>query len=190
MLYGNEAATIAQQWQRQIEESLEAGEAVWLEVGNSNRLVDQIQTLMALHTLAARRTDVMAPGLFVGGDGVVWAVMGLSPAVATGSTASPGIMLLYAGADRATYMATLATLSGSATHRQQSLLTGLPVGLLSWLWPVSQPGVMHQWSTLPFGLTSLKPSTSADDASANNDVGLAWLALVVVIGLIITALFV
>ena len=190
MLYRNEAAKVAQQWQRQIEESLEAGEALWLETGNSNRLVDHLQALTALRSLAEQRTDVTVPGLLVGGDGVAWAAMCTNPAVAAGSAASPGINLLYGGPDRATYIATLATLPGSATHRQQSLLTGLPVGLLSWLWPSSQPGVTRQWSALPFMLTTPEPPTSANVASSNNDAGLAWLTLVAVIGLIITALFV
>ena len=72
MLYRNETAAIAQQWQRQIEESLEGGAALWLELGVSNRLVDNVQALTALHALATRRADVMTPGLFVGGEPCGW----------------------------------------------------------------------------------------------------------------------
>ena len=190
MLYRNESAAITQQWQRQLEESLEGGEALWLELGVSNRLVDNVQALTALHDLAARRADVMTPGLFVGGDGVVWTATCMNPAVGAGTTPAPSMTLLYGGADRATYMATLATLPGAATHTRQSLLTGLPAGLRAWLWPISQPGVAPQWSALPFVMTTPSLPISAHDASASSDAWLPWLALVVVMGLIITALFV
>lgn len=190
MLYRNETAAIAQQWQRQIEESLEGGEALWLELGVSNRLVDNVQALTALHALAARRADVTTPGLFVGGDGVVWTAICMNPAVGAGTTSAPGMTLLYGGADRATYMATLATLPGPATHTRQSLLTGLPAGIRALLWPVSQPGVAPQWSALPFVMTTPSRPISAHDASASSEAWLPWLALVVVMGLIITALFV
>lgn len=190
MLYRNEAAAIAEQWQRQIDESLEGGEALWLELGVSNRLVDNVQALTALHVLAARRADVTTPGLFVGGDGVVWTATCMNPVVGAGTTPAPGMTLLYGGADRATYMATLATLPGAATHTRQSLLTGLPVGIRALLWPVSQPGSAPPWSALPFVMTTVSPPLRAHDASAGSEAWLPWLALVVVVALIITALFV
>ena len=190
MVYRNEAALIAQQWQRQLDESLEGGEALWVELGVSNRLVDNVQALMALQALAARRADVTTPGLFVGGDGVVWTAACMNPAVGAGPTPVTGLTLLYGGADRATYMATLATLPGPTTHTRQSLLAGLPAGLSTWLWPVSQPGVASQWSTLPFVMTTASQPTRAHDDYASSDGWLPWLALLVAIGLIITALFV
>lgn len=190
MLYRNEAAAIAQQWQRQIDESLEAGEALWLDLGISNRLVDNLPALTALRALVAHRTDVTTPGLFVGGDGVVWTAICLSPAVAAGAEAAPGMALLYGGADPVTYTAMLATLPGPATHMRPNLLTGLPAGMNAWLWPVSQPGVVPQWSALPFVMATLQPPPSANDEPASDAAWLPWLALIVVIGLIIAALFV
>lgn len=190
MLYRNEPALITQQWQRQLEESLEGGEALWLELGVSNRLIDNVQALTALQALATRRADVTAPGLFVGGDGVVWTATCLNSAVGAGPTPVTGLTLLYGGADRVTYMATLATLPGPATHTRQSLLTGLPAGMYTLLWPVSQPGVAPQWSTLPFVLTTASQPPRVHDEFASGDGWLPWLALIVAIGLIITALFV
>lgn len=186
----DEVAAIAQQWQRQIDESLEGGETLWLELGVSNRVLDNIQALTALHLLATQRTDVTTPGLLVGGDGVVWLTTCMNPAVTSTVTATPGMTLLYGGADRATYMALLATLPGPAAHLRQRLLTGLPASLHSWLWPSSQPGATAQWSTLPFRLTTPLSSAGVHGAATDGDLGLSWLVLIVVIGLVLAALFV
>lgn len=186
----DEVATIAQQWQRQLDESLEGGEALWLELGVSNRVLDNVRALTALQLLASQRSDVTTPGLFVGGDGVVWLTTCMSPAVTVNATAAPAMTLLYGGADRATYMATLATLPGPATHLRQTLLNGLPVSMHSWLWPSSQPGATAQWSALPFRLTMPTSTAGVHEEGTDGDLGLSWLALVVVIGLVIAALFI
>lgn len=185
----DEGVVIAKQWQRQIDESLEGGEALWLELGISNRVLDNAQALTALQTLAVQRTDVTTPGLFVGGDGVVWLTTCMNPAVTARTNSAPGMKLLYGGADRATYMATLATLPGSATHLRQTVLNGLPVGMHSWLWPSSQPGATAPWSALPFRLAMPTSTAGVPEEGADGDLGLSWLALVVVIGLVIAALF-
>ena len=185
----DEVATIARQWQRQLDESLEGGEALWLELGVSNRVLDNVQALTALQLLASQRSDVTTPGLFVGGDGVVWLTTCMSPALTANASAAPAMTLLYGGADRATYMATLATLPGPATHLRQTSLNGLPVSMQAWLWPSRQPGVTAPWSALPFRLAMPKSTASVHEEGADGDLGLAWLALVVVIGLVITALF-
>lgn len=189
MAYHNEAPAIAQQWQQQIEESLEAGESLWLELGVSQRVVDQVEALAALRTVADRRVDVTTPGLVVGGDGAMWAAACLSAAVGAAAKPAPGMMLLYGGADRATYMATLATLSTAGVQSQQRRLTGLPIGVHAWLWPDRHPGGAPRWAALPFVLPAPKPP-AADHAPNDPAMWFSWLALVVVIGLVITALFV
>ncbi len=91
MLYQNNASHMAQQWQRQVEESLEAGEALWLEGGLSQRAIDHIFTLTALATLARQRSDVTAPGLFVGGDGILWAAALMSRATDSADRSTPAL---------------------------------------------------------------------------------------------------
>lgn len=186
----DEIATIVQQWQRQLDESLEGGEALWLELGVSNRVLDNVQALTALQLLATQRSDVITPALLIGGDGVVWLTTCMSSTVTANATAASVMTLLYGGADRATYMATLATLPGPASPLRHTVLNRVPVGVHSWLWPSSQPGATAQWSTLPFRLTTPTLTAGVHGGGNDGDLGLAWLVLVVVIGLVIAALFI
>ena len=183
-------------WQGQMSESLEAGEALTLELGVNSRLLDNIPALVALDTLT-KRTDLITPWLLMGGDGVVWASV-ISAGGAAGRSA--GVAPLYGGADVATYMATLATLPGPSAHTRRQRMTGLPVGLQAALLPATQPGITPLWSSLPFviGAQSQPSATSpayapvpVDPAQEQaQEQALPWLALLVVIGLIVSALFV
>lgn len=189
MLYQNDAAVIAQRWQGQLDESLEAGETLWLEGGLSRRAVDQLPMLLALDLLARQRADVTTPGLFIGGDGVVWTAALLSRASEHSAGLSPAFTLLYGGADQASTMAALATLPGPSAHTRRQGAAGLPVGMQAHLLPTSQPGVAPAWSALPFVLGG--EATAASHVRAGDgDAWLPWLTILTVIGLIITALFV
>lgn len=190
MLYQNDADRVAHQWQGQLDESLEAGETFWLEGGLSPRTMDNLPALTALAALAHQRSDVTTPGFFVGGDGVLWTAALLSQTTSTAASSPPSLALLYGGADSATYMATLATLSAPSAHTRRRAATGLPVEMQGWLLPASQPGAVPLWSFLPFVLA---PQATPDTITATSTPGeawLPWLTLLVVIGLIITALFV
>ena len=190
MLYQNNANHMAQQWQRQVEESLEAGEALWLEGGLSQRAIDHIFTLTALDTLARQRSDVTAPGLFVGGDGILWAAALMSRATDSADRSTPALTLFYGGADQATYMATLATLPAPSLHTRRYHATGVPAGMQSWLLPASQPGAAPFWSSLPFILNVQTSPNPLPAQPTTSEAWLPWLTLLVVIGLVITALFV
>lgn len=188
MLYPNDAV-IAQTWQGQLDESLEAGETLWLEGGLSRRTVDHLAMLLALDLLARQRADVTTPGLFLGGDGVVWTAALLRGASESRAGLSPGLTLLYGGADPASYLAALATLPGPSAHTRRQAATGLPVGMQASLLPTSQPGVAPAWAALPFVLGG--QATAAGHAHAGDgEAWLPWLTILVVIGSIITALFV
>jgi hypothetical protein len=189
MLYPNDAAVIAQRWQGSLDESLEAGETLWLEGGLSRRTVDHLPLLLALESFARQRADVTTPGLFVGGDGIVWTAALLSQATARNASPTAALTLLYGGADQASYLATLATLPGPSTHTRRQHVTGLPVGMQAHLLPASQPGAAPAWSALPFALAE-QPSSHAPAQTSSGEAWLPWLTILVVIGLIITALFV
>lgn len=185
----SDANNLAQAWQGQLDESLEAGETLWLEGGLSRRAVDHLPMLLALDLFAHQRADVTTPGLFIGGDGTVWTAALFRQATVRPASLSPALTLLYGGADLASYMATLATLPGPSAHTRRYEATGLPVGMQAPLLPTSQPGVAPAWSSLPFALGEQATShnqTRAGDAEA----WLPWLTILAVIALIITALFV
>jgi len=188
MSYRKDAAAIRTHWQSQIDESLEAGEALLLEVGVNTSVLHSLGALIALERLAAERVDVTSPLLLVGGDGVAWSAMLLTPAASTTTTLVPAIMPFYAGADPATYQASLATLSSVSTHARQHIATGLPLAMHSLLMPETQPGIAALWSSLPFVLVA--QAASADAGVAERDGWLQWLTLLVVVGLLIVALFI
>ncbi|MCE7985908.1 MAG: hypothetical protein DYG89_32420 [Caldilinea sp. CFX5] len=195
MLYQNDTTRIAQAWQGQLEESLEAGEMPWLEGGLSRQTIAHLPMLLALEQLARQRTDVTTPGLLLGGDGIGWTAALMSQAAAQTGGGSPALTLFYGGADQASYMALLATLPGPSAHTRQQRATGLPVGMQAQLLPTSQPGAIPPWSSLPFVLAeqaASHPHGRAGDAEAWLPwlPWLPWLTILVVIGLIITALFV
>jgi|688.fasta_scaffold164294_2 hypothetical protein len=189
MLYPNDAAVIAQRWQGQLDESLEAGETLWIEGGLSRRTVDHLPLLLALDQFARQRADVTTPGLFVGGDGIVWSAALLSQVAAPNASPTTALTLLYGGADQASYLATLATLPGPSTHTRRQAATGLLVGMQAHFLPASQPGAAPAWSALPFALAE-RSSSQASEQSSGGETWLPWLTILVVIGLIITALFV
>ena len=190
MIVPHDRRAIRTAWQGQMSESLEAGEALTVELGVSSRVLDTMPALAALDALA-KHSDMITPWLLMGGDGVAWAT-GLS--IAAGQAAA--LELLYGGADVATYMATLATLPGPSAHTRHRRATGLPAGLQSYVLPESQPGVTPLWSSLPFVLRAqIQPSTAAfayttAPVDLAQEQALPWLALLVVIGLIVSALFV
>lgn len=192
MLDQNDTTKMAQAWQAQLAESLEAGEMLWLESGLSRQTVAHLPMLPALDQLAHQRNDVTTPGLFLGGDGVVWTAALMSQATERTRGDSPALTLHYGGADQATYLASMATLPAPSTHTRRQRTTGLPVGMQAPLLPTSQPGAPPTWSTLPLLLAeqanaASQEHTSADEASLP---WLSWLTILVVISLLITALFV
>lgn len=201
MIGRNDAATICAHWQVQIDESLEAGDALLIELGVSQRALPELPSLVALEALVAKRTDFAIPWLLAGGDGVIWMAALLSTAVGGGAAQSPAIIPLYGGADQATYIATLATLPGVARQLPDgsatSNATDLPIALHSLLLPTTQPGVAPRWLSLPFVLLE-QASTSVSNGetvggetvTASQDLWVQWLTLFTVIGLLIFSLFI
>jgi hypothetical protein len=189
VLYQNDETTVAQAWQAQVEESLEAGEMLWLEGSLSRRTVDRLPLLLALDLLARQRTDVTAPGLFLGGDGVVWTAALMRQAAEGTGRVSPTLTLSYGGADPVSYMAALATLPGPSAHTRRQGATGLPVGMQAQLLPTSQPGAPPPWSSLPF-LLAEQATAAASDRAVVAEAWLPWVTILVVIGLLLTALFI
>ncbi|MBX3012865.1 MAG: hypothetical protein KF832_15225 [Caldilineaceae bacterium] len=180
-MYNQDRIAIKQHWQQQIDQSLEAGAAVLLEGGVGHQLVDGLPALVALEQLMDERTDVTNPWLLMGGDGIAWSFAMLQ------ASQLPALTPLYGGADQSTYLATLATLPDLATLSAGHRATGAPVGVHSWLQPAKQPGVTPSWSLLPLVLAD-RQAVNAPAATA--EAGLQWLALVVVVLLFISALFI
>lgn len=196
MIGPTDTAAIYAHWQAQIDESVEAGDALLVELGVSQRTLPDLPALLALETLAAKRTDFATPWLLVGGDGVSWLAALLSTGSEGIAAQSPAITPLYGGADRATYMAMVATLPDLARPLARDRATELPVALHSLLLPATQPGVAPHWLSLPFALLAQaqssvynRESMAGERVTAAQDLWLQWLTLFIVIALLIFSLF-
>jgi hypothetical protein len=195
MIGSHDATTIYLDWQSQIDESMEAGAALLIEMGVTHRILPDLPALLALESLAARRTDFATPWLLVGGDGVTWMAALLSTTVEDEPTQSPAMTPLYGGADRATYMATMTTLPGVAHQTSYGGARDLPVPLHSLLIPASHPGVAPRWFSLPFVLLGQGESSASSEGvrsapTGGEDLWVQWFSLLVVIGLVIFSLFI
>ena len=193
MIYYKDSSAICAAWQGQMSESLEAGEALTLELGVSSRVLDNMPALQALDAFT-KHVDLLTPWLLVGGDGVAWAAAMSAASGPAGQSA--GITPLYGGADVATYMATVAILPGPSAHTRRHRATGLLGGLHASLLPETQPGVTPLWSSMPFVLgaqsqpSATSPAYAVVPVDPAKEQALPWLALLVVIGLLVSALFV
>ncbi|MEZ4729248.1 MAG: hypothetical protein R3E79_19115 [Caldilineaceae bacterium] len=189
-------------WQQQIDESVEAGEALLIEFGVSDSVLRHLPALLALDRLAAERTDFAIPWFLVGGDGTTWMAALMSSASRSIAGQSPAMVPLYGGADWATYLATVATVPGASTYLRNRIAAGVPASMHALLIPTTQPGAVLRWLSLPFLL--LTPAQSmpavADDGDRGNgnasdpvatpDPWVEWLTLLTVVGLLIMALFI
>jgi len=193
MSYHHDSRAIRTAWQAQMSESLEAGEALTLELGVGSRVLDNMPALVALDAFA-KHSALLTPWLLIGGDGVAWAAAMRTAGSPVGQSAE--FAPLYGGADVATYMATLATLPSPSAHTRRHRATGLPVGLHASLLPETQLGVKPLWSSMPFvmGAQSQPSAATPEPTTVPIDQAeepmLPWLALLVVIGLIVSALFI
>jgi len=202
MIYRLDPATIYADWQQQIDESVEAGEALLIEFGVSDSVLRHLPALLALDRLAAERTDFAIPWLLAGGDGVTWMAALMSSASEGVVGQSPAMVPLYGGADWATYLATVATVPGASMYLRNRIVTGAPAGMHALVIPATQPGAGLRWLSLPFLLLVQAQSTSTGAAYGNEGNGnefytvatqdrwVQWLTLLTVVGLLIVALFV
>jgi hypothetical protein len=194
MYWKRTAAEIAAAWQAEIENKLEAGATPLLVAGAPGRSYDGTTTLLAYQTMAARRGDMSAPLLAAGGASALWLGMLLAPADGAAAVA-PAVV--FAGADPATYLAGVATLSSGALAPPAPVATGTPPSLALWLSPRLQPGAPAPWEALPFAEVGERPqpmlaqSNSPLDPAAD-PIGdwIAWGAMLLALCLVLSALLI
>ncbi|MEZ4675607.1 MAG: hypothetical protein R2932_15355 [Caldilineaceae bacterium] len=199
---------IQQNWLRATESAMEAGQSPLLESGMDRRLLNDIPVLLAYAEWCARRNDVTQPVMITGGVDALWPVPLLfsSDRCETQNSATLPVQLVYGGADRATYLASL------TTHAADHVLSGtryaidLPPAMQPLQAAQTAPQTNATWRALP--LTLLQDAKDADrrdnlstysttlhrrHATAPTgfpDLWLAWIALVLTVALILLALFV
>lgn len=176
MAWNNSTTSIRTQWQTQIETSLEAGGPPLLDLGANTGVLDSVPALAALHAFAAERVDLTAPTIVSSGNSLLWFAALLYPHNHR-SSQSPNLQVVYGGADLATHMASIETQRTRMAADEQA--NQLPARLALFFAPGAQAGPLL-WEALPFAVTE----------EADGDPWLAWVALVLAVGLVLMALLV
>jgi hypothetical protein len=195
MFWNRAISDILSSWQYELDAKLEAGETPLLNVGMSNLPLGMAPGLLALQALIARRVDVAAPVIVAGGNSPAWlATLVCRPRRASWQSPEPSV--LFAGADAATYMATLSTLASetaAASARFGELSTPLALGA-SWQFaPQLHPGAPMSWDSLPFIACESSPARAMAHRPSTHEFGaelIAWGAMVFTVLLILTAIFI
>ncbi len=189
MYWNRTSGDILDQWQVHIEAATEAGATPMLDAGFSNICTSTGPALQALYTLDAQRIDVTNPVILSGGAGPLWLSLLLRPSAGERPAPSPGFTVVYAGADLATYMASVA-IQRSKTQ-PIPLDDTLPDEFRRAFAPKTQPGAPTPWEALPFvevGERAQPPVGGAPalvDASAD---WIAWGAMLLAVALLILAI--
>ncbi|CAN5784338.1 hypothetical protein BH10CHL1_BH10CHL1_22810 [soil metagenome] len=154
MLFWNQAPIdISTEWQSEIEASLEAGGMPLLDLGSSTLSLDDLAMLAALRTFMDQRIDVTAPVMIAGGSSGSWlaALMQRSPNWGQRRPLSP--TLVFAGADRATYLATLTTMLPERPAEINHRAHIAPANMAPLFTPYTQARMALPWDLLPFVVT-------------------------------------
>jgi hypothetical protein len=192
MYWNRSAAEIAAAWQAEIESKLETGSTALLQAGAPDTLLTSTTTLLGLQHSTVQRTDIATPRLVAGGNSALWLGLLLSPHASSGPHA-PAPMIIYGGADAATYLATV-SMTGGTTG---GTTTAQPLGMGAHLAPRLQPGVATPWEMLPLLEAGEQPLPASAAGSPSSrafhdpaDDWIAWGVMLVALCLVLSALLI
>ena len=141
------------EWQSELEASLEAGRMPLLDLGSSHLIIDDLSMLTALRTFAAHRADVLAPVMIAGGTSSLWLAALIEMQPATGPRRPLAPTGIFAGADQASYLATLTTLTPARRLEAGRMSQAIPANMLPLFTPYTQARPTLPWDALPFAVT-------------------------------------
>jgi hypothetical protein len=192
MLFWNQVpVTIYTEWQSEIEANLEAGRTPLLDLGGSNLILDDLCMLAALRTFVARRVDVTAPVMIAGGNSAFWlaVLMQMQPISALRRPLAPTIV--FAGADRASYLATLTMFVPDRSSESGHMPQSAPANMAPLFTPYTQTRASLPWDLLPFAVTEEALAFTRSPGSqrtASIDTWVGWAAIGLTLLLILLAL--
>jgi hypothetical protein len=197
MLFWNQApVAINTAWQSEIEASLEAGRRPLLDLGSSQLSLDDVTMLAALRTFVDHRVDVSAPVMLAGGNSVLWLAVVMHQPATTVLRQPLAPTLVFAGADRATYLATLTTLLPERFAATERLAQSAPANMASLFTPYTQARTTLPWDLLPFAVTeeALAGPRSSEHQTVNSldatrlELWISWAAIGLTMLLVLFAL--
>lgn len=198
MLFWNQApVAIDVAWQSEIEASLEAGWRPLLDLGSSQLSLEDVTMLAALRTFIDQRVDVAAPVMLAGGHSVLWLAVLMHPPSTTAQRQALAPTLVFAGADRATYLATLTTLLPERFAETERLAQSAPANMTALFTPYTQARTALPWDLLPFAVTEealADPRSSAEHQTVDSpdatrlEPWISWAAIGLTLLLVLFAL--
>lgn len=143
---------ITQQWQDDVEQSIEAGATPVMELGAGDMPIEDLASLLAVQRWSALRTDLTVPILPAGGLGPQWLAALLRPAPHLSEDSPPQPVVAYAGAAEVEYLTAAALLHAAAgpPASRPGLSTTTAAIPVSYFLPQSQPGKSLSWDAQPF----------------------------------------
>jgi hypothetical protein len=198
MFWNRSPRQIAQRWQDDVDQDLEAGVDPILEFGVSNLPVDSTPSLLALQHWSAQRRDISVPVMPAGGLGPFWFAAMMRPLPSPSQRHAPEPIVLYTGANDAESLASV-TLLHAAVEPSGPVVARRPAIPASYFTPRSQPGTTISWDSLAFLETyhppSAQPALAVDqkglvteDARADPiQDWLAWVSLLLALFLVLLA---
>jgi hypothetical protein len=189
MYWNRSSGDILVEWQDEVETQLEAGTAPLLDMGASHWVLEGAASLLALQLLAARRNDVTRPVVIAGGNSPLWLGALFHPTPHTRPSLSPDLKVVYAGADPATYMATLGVHAAGLRARFAGDSTATPLEVRWLLAPKMAPGRPAPWEALPFLEIGEQPRVPLPAVPPEPDPTTDWIAWSVLLLAVFLILF-
>jgi hypothetical protein len=160
--------------------------------------LDNATMMVAFHALARERCDLAAPLAVTGGHSLLWLIALMHSREGSAGALSPEMRVIYGGADLATYVASLSIYGAQQAPADQDARGVLSTSLAVFFDPEMQAGPVL-WAALPFMETTTRiapapvaPGGAPVDPGASDKRlhWLTWLAVLVSVGLVLSAVVV
>ncbi len=173
MFWNRSNARILQQWQAEIDHSLETGQTPLLQMGESQTFLDTVPGSAALQEMLDRRVLANTPLLLFGGSSPAWLVALWQRRTTPELARSGNVRVVYSGMDVATNIATIAVSSSAESERLHHWREVRPLSLAAQIEPES-------YASVPPSLTELPLSVMDGDWTVAENMlqdWVAWLAV-------------
>ena len=180
MFWNHATTSILQQWQIEIDYSLETGQRPLLQLGESLDLLDVLPAVNALQELVDSRLVVNTPHVLVGGKAAGWLLALWRRRSATDPARGSGVRVVFSGADVATTIASVAITGNAEIDRLHHWREVRPLALATRIEPGSQLAAVQGVDALPLIAVGSNPLVAQNGAQDWT----AWLAAALIISVL------
>ena len=180
MFWNHATISILQQWQIEIDYSLETGQRPLLQLGESLDFLDVLPAVNALQELVDTQLVVNTPHVLVGGKAAGWLLALWRRRAATDPARSSGVRVVFSGADAATTIASVAITGNTEQDRLHHWREVRPLALATRIEPGSQLAAVKGLDTLPLIAVGSEPLVAQNGAQDWT----AWLAVALIVSIV------